>query len=145
MLTFHPLIGLKPFTWISTSLIFFLQPPLTISLYFKNYLINPLVLSFTCFWLSLLSSHTHTSQTFSQIYSLHISWLPFQHRRYQCLILDTQQIILSRHVTFVESVFPFGSMTPNSTMPYEFLDIIDDSNSLFQLFHQTPVTSTSIP
>ncbi|GJW44130.1 ribonuclease H-like domain-containing protein [Tanacetum coccineum] len=37
------------------------------------------------------------------------------HRGYRCLDLNTNKIIISRHATFDETVFPFGSMTPNFT------------------------------
>lgn len=47
---------------------------------------------------------------------------PSHHRGYRCLDLDTQKIIISRHVTFDETIFPFGSMTPNASPSYTFLD-----------------------
>ncbi|GJV80206.1 ribonuclease H-like domain-containing protein [Tanacetum coccineum] len=44
------------------------------------------------------------------------------HRSYRCLDLTTNKIIISRHVTFDETVFPYGS-TPSTTVPsYTFLD-----------------------
>ncbi|GJU14371.1 ribonuclease H-like domain-containing protein [Tanacetum coccineum] len=47
---------------------------------------------------------------------------PTNHRGYRCLDLNTDKIILSRHVTFDETVFPYGSMTPNEPPSYTFLD-----------------------
>ncbi|GJY24615.1 ribonuclease H-like domain-containing protein [Tanacetum coccineum] len=47
---------------------------------------------------------------------------PYNHRRYRCLDLNTNKIIISRHVTFDETVFPFGSMTPTKPLSYKFLD-----------------------
>ncbi|GJW27198.1 ribonuclease H-like domain-containing protein [Tanacetum coccineum] len=47
---------------------------------------------------------------------------PTNHRGYRCLDLNTDKIILSRHVTFDETVFPYGSMTPDASPPYDFLD-----------------------
>ncbi|GKC08864.1 ribonuclease H-like domain-containing protein [Tanacetum coccineum] len=47
---------------------------------------------------------------------------PTNHRGYRCLDLNTDKIILSRHVTFDETVFPYGSMTPDASPPYNFLD-----------------------
>ncbi|GKB38996.1 ribonuclease H-like domain-containing protein [Tanacetum coccineum] len=39
-----------------------------------------------------------------------------------CLDLHTNKIIISRHVTFDETVFPYGSTIPKSTSPYTFLE-----------------------
>ncbi|GJT82442.1 ribonuclease H-like domain-containing protein [Tanacetum coccineum] len=44
------------------------------------------------------------------------------HRGYRCLDLHTNKIIISRHVTFDETVFPYGSTTPKTTSAYNFLD-----------------------
>ncbi|GJW67558.1 ribonuclease H-like domain-containing protein [Tanacetum coccineum] len=44
------------------------------------------------------------------------------HRGYRCLDLHTNKIIISRHVTFDETVFPYGSTKPKSTSAYTFLD-----------------------
>nr|GEZ18788.1 ribonuclease H-like domain-containing protein [Tanacetum cinerariifolium] len=71
------------------------------------------------------------------------------HRGYRCLDLTTNKIIISRHVTFDETVFPYGS-TPSTMVPsYTFLDEPDInppfiSVSTFQpLVHEltTPPTS----
>ncbi|GJR02822.1 putative reverse transcriptase domain-containing protein [Tanacetum coccineum] len=48
------------------------------------------------------------------------------HRGYRCLDLHTNKIIISRHVTFDETVFPYGSTIPKSTSAYTFLDDIPD-------------------
>ncbi|GJR93546.1 ribonuclease H-like domain-containing protein [Tanacetum coccineum] len=47
---------------------------------------------------------------------------PTNHRGYRCLDLNTDKIILSRHVTFDETVFLYGSMTPHTSPSYTFLD-----------------------
>ncbi|GJR24574.1 ribonuclease H-like domain-containing protein [Tanacetum coccineum] len=47
---------------------------------------------------------------------------PTNHRGYRCLDLNTDKIILSRHVTFDETVFPYESMTPHTSPSYTFLD-----------------------
>ncbi|GJR20148.1 ribonuclease H-like domain-containing protein [Tanacetum coccineum] len=44
------------------------------------------------------------------------------HRGYRCLDLHTNKIIISRHVTFDETVFPYGSTIPKSTSAYTFLE-----------------------
>ena len=47
---------------------------------------------------------------------------PAYHRGFRCLDLETNKIILSRHVTFDETQFPYRSMTPNAPPTYTFLD-----------------------
>ncbi|GJS11981.1 ribonuclease H-like domain-containing protein [Tanacetum coccineum] len=44
------------------------------------------------------------------------------HRGYHCLELSTNTIIIFRHVTFDETVFPYGSIQPTSAPNYTFLD-----------------------
>lgn len=61
---------------------------------------------------------------------------PTNHKGYRRLNLDTNQIIISRHVVFDETIFPFGSMTPNKAPSYTFLDDLDSSH---------PLTSTPVP
>nr|GEV77970.1 ribonuclease H-like domain-containing protein [Tanacetum cinerariifolium] len=48
------------------------------------------------------------------------------HNGYRCLDLKTNKIISSRHVTFDETVFPYGSTQPASPPTYTFLDDIPD-------------------
>ncbi|GJW84887.1 ribonuclease H-like domain-containing protein [Tanacetum coccineum] len=47
---------------------------------------------------------------------------PAYHRGYRCLDLFTNKIIISRHVTFDELQFPYGSITPSQPTSYTFLD-----------------------
>ncbi|GJZ64027.1 ribonuclease H-like domain-containing protein [Tanacetum coccineum] len=47
---------------------------------------------------------------------------PAYHRGFRCLDLETNKIILSRHVTFDETQFPYRSMTPSSPPSYTFLE-----------------------
>ncbi|GJZ59489.1 ribonuclease H-like domain-containing protein, partial [Tanacetum coccineum] len=68
------------------------------------------------------------------------------HRGYRCLDLKTNKIIISRHVTFDETVFPYGSTQPALPPTYTFLDDILDitppiipSNPAVQLLHE-PIT-----
>ncbi|GKE87800.1 ribonuclease H-like domain-containing protein [Tanacetum coccineum] len=48
------------------------------------------------------------------------------HRGYRFLDLKTNKIIISRHVTFDETVFPYGSTQPALSPTYTFLDDIPD-------------------
>ncbi|GJW50280.1 ribonuclease H-like domain-containing protein [Tanacetum coccineum] len=48
------------------------------------------------------------------------------HRGYRCLDLKTNKIIISRHVTFDETVFPYGSTQTALPPTYTFLDDIPD-------------------
>nr|GEX96912.1 ribonuclease H-like domain-containing protein [Tanacetum cinerariifolium] len=61
------------------------------------------------------------------------------HRGYRCLNLNTNKIIISRHVTFDETVFSFGSMTPTSSPSYDFLD--DSSNVIPNFIRSSPITN----
>ncbi|GKC93599.1 ribonuclease H-like domain-containing protein, partial [Tanacetum coccineum] len=44
------------------------------------------------------------------------------HRGYRCLDLNTNKIVILRHVTFDKTVFPYGSTQPTSIPTYTFLD-----------------------
>ncbi|GKB19653.1 ribonuclease H-like domain-containing protein [Tanacetum coccineum] len=69
---------------------------------------------------------------------------PAYHRGYRCLDLETNKIILSRHVTFDETQFPYKSMTPSSPPSYQFLEPTPSSS----LLHHTilnPTTHTHGP
>lgn len=63
---------------------------------------------------------------------------PTNHKGY--LNLQTTQIIISRHIVFEETVFPFGSMTPNHTPSYLFLEhvILPSSGSLTPISNGDP-------
>ncbi|PWA88754.1 ribonuclease H-like domain-containing protein [Artemisia annua] len=67
---------------------------------------------------------------------------PTNHRGYRCLDLNTNKIILSRHVTFDETVFPCGSMTPNTSPSYTFLD---NSPNLIQQQLLTKIPTPTAP
>ena len=53
------------------------------------------------------------------------------HKGYRCLDLYTNRIIISRHVIFDETVFPFADMStsPQDHTTFDFLDTTDDSSS----------------
>ncbi|KAI3757628.1 hypothetical protein L6452_05170 [Arctium lappa] len=46
---------------------------------------------------------------------------PSYHRGFRCYDLSTWKIIISRHVTFDETIFPYGSVTPTEPPSYDFL------------------------
>ncbi|GJW48477.1 ribonuclease H-like domain-containing protein [Tanacetum coccineum] len=69
---------------------------------------------------------------------------PTYHRGFHCLNLETNKIILSRHVTFDETQFPYKSMTPSSPPSYTFLDT-QRSPLLTSLASKLPNPSTNIP
>ncbi|KAJ9540484.1 hypothetical protein OSB04_026990 [Centaurea solstitialis] len=64
---------------------------------------------------------------------------PLQHRGYLCHDLSTKQFFISRHVTFVEDVFPFASSAPFPIPSYDFLT--DLPPSPYFLYH----SSSSLP
>ncbi|GJR92139.1 ribonuclease H-like domain-containing protein [Tanacetum coccineum] len=61
------------------------------------------------------------------------------HRGYRCLDLHTNKIIISRHVTFDETVFPYGSTIPKSNFAYTFLE------DTFDLYHTVPNPTLTTP
>ncbi|GKA59316.1 ribonuclease H-like domain-containing protein [Tanacetum coccineum] len=65
------------------------------------------------------------------------------HFGYRCLDLNTNKIIISRHVTFDETVFPFPSTKSTTTPSYDFLD---DSTDLISIIIRTaPITPVPAP
>ncbi|GJY98613.1 ribonuclease H-like domain-containing protein [Tanacetum coccineum] len=66
---------------------------------------------------------------------------PAYHRGYRCLDLETNKIILSRHVTFDETQFPNKSMTPSSSPFYIFLD----TTPAFPILHHILNAKTQQP
>ncbi|GKA86229.1 ribonuclease H-like domain-containing protein [Tanacetum coccineum] len=72
---------------------------------------------------------------------------PTNHRGYRCLDLNTNKIILSRHVTFDETVFLYGSMTPHDSPSYTFLDTspnIIHQHIISKLTSASPLPTTTI-
>nr|GEU61449.1 hypothetical protein [Tanacetum cinerariifolium] len=65
---------------------------------------------------------------------------PYNHRGYRCLDLNTNKTIISRHITFDETVFPFGSMTPNQPPSYQFLDDNLDTSPIALHILTTPTS-----
>uniref|UniRef100_A0A6N2KBQ3 Uncharacterized protein n=2 Tax=Salix viminalis TaxID=40686 RepID=A0A6N2KBQ3_SALVM len=47
---------------------------------------------------------------------------PSNHRGYKCYDLSSRKILVSRHVTFDETVFPFSKLHAPTSSSYEFLD-----------------------
>nr|GEX93341.1 ribonuclease H-like domain-containing protein [Tanacetum cinerariifolium] len=56
---------------------------------------------------------------------------------YRCLDLNTNKISISRHVTFDEMAFPYGSVQPTSPLNYTFLD--DSPDIITQTIFHTPI------
>nr|GEU75231.1 ribonuclease H-like domain-containing protein [Tanacetum cinerariifolium] len=65
---------------------------------------------------------------------------PYNHHGYRCLELNTNKIIISRHVTFDETVFPFGSMTFTQPPSYQFLDDNLDTSPIALRLLTTPTS-----
>ncbi|GJV31640.1 ribonuclease H-like domain-containing protein [Tanacetum coccineum] len=83
------------------------------------------------------NEHKLGARATPSIYLRHAS----NHRGYRCLDLNTNKIIISRHVTFDETVFPFGFMTSKASPSYDFLD--DSSNIISNIIKQTPTPITT--
>ncbi|GJR66885.1 ribonuclease H-like domain-containing protein [Tanacetum coccineum] len=65
------------------------------------------------------------------------------HFGYRCLDLNTNKIIISRHVTFDETVFPFPSTKSTTTPSYDFLD--DSTDFISTIIRTAPITPVSAP
>nr|GEY95805.1 ribonuclease H-like domain-containing protein [Tanacetum cinerariifolium]GEY96469.1 ribonuclease H-like domain-containing protein [Tanacetum cinerariifolium] len=65
---------------------------------------------------------------------------PYNHHGYRCLDLNTNKIIISRHVTFDETIFPFGSMTLTQPLSYQFLDDNLDTSPIALRLLTTPTS-----
>lgn len=71
---------------------------------------------------------------------------PTHHRGLCCYDLSTQKIIISRHVTFDESIFPYDSVTPAEPLSCNFLFDIDKSPITRQILQPpVPPPSTNNP
>ncbi|GKD15557.1 ribonuclease H-like domain-containing protein [Tanacetum coccineum] len=132
---FHQLIGLRPFIWPFTSLRFY--PPHLLTM--KSPLPAFLALHLTIVSCVLLDAYATPTPS---LFLGHAS----NHRGYRCLDLTTTKIIISRHVTFDETVFPYGS-TPSTTVPsYTFLDEPDiNPPSVSVSTFQPPVHEPTTP
>ncbi|GKB51839.1 ribonuclease H-like domain-containing protein [Tanacetum coccineum] len=65
------------------------------------------------------------------------------HFGYRCLDLNTNKIIISRHVTFDETVFPFPSTKSTTTPSYDFLD--DSTDLISTIICTAPITHVPAP
>nr|GEW39917.1 ribonuclease H-like domain-containing protein [Tanacetum cinerariifolium] len=65
------------------------------------------------------------------------------HFGYHCLDLNTNKIIIFRHVTFDETVFPFPSTKSTTTPSYDFLD--DSTDLIFIIIRTAPITPVPAP
>ncbi|GJU76683.1 ribonuclease H-like domain-containing protein [Tanacetum coccineum] len=65
------------------------------------------------------------------------------HFGHRCLDLNTNKIIISRHVTFDETVFPFPSTKSTTTPSYDFLD--DFTDLISTIIHTAPITPVPAP
>ncbi|CAL9232750.1 unnamed protein product, partial [Arabidopsis halleri] len=68
---------------------------------------------------------------------------PLLHSGYRCFDLKTRKIIISRHVTFNETVFPFKLTKTQSGSAYDFLDDTEPSSIQKQLLLSPSLTPHS--
>ncbi|KAI3746178.1 hypothetical protein L6452_08601 [Arctium lappa] len=70
---------------------------------------------------------------------------PSYHRGFRCYDLSTRKIIISRHVTFDETIFPYGSVTPTKPPSYDFLSDTDASPILRQILQPSQAPNPTPP
>lgn len=71
---------------------------------------------------------------------------PTQHSGYRCFDLKTKKVIISRHVSFDETTFPFLTNMPSKETDYNFLqDSMDPSPIFRQILESSPITQTVVP
>lgn len=68
---------------------------------------------------------------------------PTYHRGFCYFDLSTKKIIISRHVVFNETVFPYGLVTPTKPPSYDFLSDPDMSPALRHVLHPNHLVSAT--
>ncbi|GKC76793.1 ribonuclease H-like domain-containing protein [Tanacetum coccineum] len=68
---------------------------------------------------------------------------PSNNKGYRCLDLTSIRIIISRHVIFDKTVFPYGSMSPHHSSSYTFLD--SDPSPISNEFLTSDFPTTRVP
>ncbi|KAL9234053.1 hypothetical protein vseg_008969 [Gypsophila vaccaria] len=75
---------------------------------------------------------------------------PSNHRGYKCLDLVSRKVIISRHVTFDESIFPFANPKPTHSPSYTFLDtglspyVAQHATTTLSAHTETPLPNTPL-
>jgi hypothetical protein len=123
-LVYRLVFGLKLFITSLTSLIIFPPKPLARPPYFALHHMHPDYLSLRVFG---CLCYPNTASTMSHKLAPRSSACVFlgyspHHKGYRCMDLATQRVLISCHVVFNESTFPFASLQPPSAATYEFLD-----------------------
>ena len=70
---------------------------------------------------------------------------PHNHRGYRCLDIKTRKIIISRHVQFDETCFPYKQMQHQPETSYDFLSPFTEPSPLFRQILEAPATSIPNP
>lgn len=68
---------------------------------------------------------------------------PSDHRGYRCLDLTTNKIILSRHVAFDETQFPYQDSKAQKASTYDFLSTETDPSPLLRSILETPMAPSN--
>lgn len=100
---------------------------------------NPITRSYEFLVVSATHTSTHPTNWDPGLLRAFSLVIHSNHRGYRCLDLATNKIIISCNGSFDETVFPYGSVTPNATPSYTFLDDEQDNPPINAPSIATPI------
>lgn len=89
-------------------------------------------------------NHPHTKTLSPRSSQCILLGYPSNHSGYRCYDLQTKKIIISRHVNFDESIFPYRQTSDGDQPNYEFLDSETEQSPIFKAILLNP-TPASVP
>ena len=88
-------------------------------------------------------NHSHTPKLSPRSSACIFLGYPLNHKGYRCFDLTTKKIIISRHVNFDETCFPYPSSKTVKSPTYDFLDKDTGPSPLFRAILQNQSSTTT--